>query len=175
MAFAADRMFFLPAGAAAAAAPEAETGTSPVAVSKEAVHTEALEPTLAERLRIVSVAYEMDTGADPFKAKWHAAAKAKEVKSPQGQSPADYFASTHRLTGVSKPNENTSGGGDDARWAQITSKVGDKSRTKTCKIGDTIDGWTLVSVTIEGDEMSASLEGPAGTVTLRLGKASKGQ
>lgn len=158
VAFVADRLFFLPAGAGAAtlpqdaashmavAAPAASGAGKPVAVEVGV----APGPTLADKL--VAATGDGATARNPFQQPWRgvsvSAAAAPETKAPGELATASEFAARHELRAVSKVNDTA------------VAVIGKVAR----RVGDTVDGWTVVSI----EDRSATLERAGQRVTLAL-------
>jgi hypothetical protein len=153
IAFVADRVLFLPAGAGAAPLPEkllpAETTVSSESPPKAAApkaEQQPVGPTLATKLS--------DTGAigaterDPFRRPWIQVRKVTTTKGSSSPVTASDFAAKYELKAVSRVGDNS------------VAVIGKTS----CKVGSQVEEWTLVAI----DDRSATLERGAERVILKL-------
>lgn len=163
VAFVADRLLFLPAGAGAAmlpadgAAAPAETAaqtvaTGTVADGAHAVSAKADEgPSLAVKLKEAAPLWPEDR--DPFRRPWQGVMVSTAKTGAATASAAEpvtaaEFAAKHELKAVSTMNE------------QSIAVIGKLSR----RVGETVDGWTVVGI----DDRCATLERGNARVTLNL-------
>lgn len=156
VAFLADRVFFLPAGAGAATVSPEELKSESGAASKpdkdESAKETALEgPSLASKLAQSSGSDT--TQRDPFRRPWQgvtvSSGKADDARLAAIALSPEQFAATHELRAVAV--------NDKTKSAAVIGK-------RTIGIGTEVDGWKLVAI----DDQSATLERDNMRVTLKL-------
>ena len=158
VAFLADRLFFLPAGAGAAPIVEAE----PEADKPGPVETAAPAPkgpSLAARLSTVGRTVNESSERDPFSRVWLARGNEKAPVASDLPASPSAFEAAHELTAVLDPRTG--------KGMAVIGRKGAAQGTEaqsTVRIGGMVDGWTLVSI----DATSVSFKCGASRVTLEL-------